>query len=264
MGQSLCSDRRHCEPWNKGKLVGQKAPLRLKQIWATRIRLQLAERVRELALFNLAVDSKLRSCDLVKLRVSDVTRGDRVTTRVSRAVRDHGADSGVRRGVDQPCKAATGRLSISQSLAILPSSFHASVRSHRARMGQTDRTESGSLWHPHATPYQSGPDLSKDEESQGRAVVARALEARKHSAVPGHRGRRRARDGRADGSLEANAGGRLITRSLTGHFRTLAVHRRMAGKRSFVRRSGITAQEPPRFADNAAAARRTVSVMLDS
>jgi integrase len=73
--------RRHCEPWNKGKLVGQKAPLRLKEIWAIRIRLQLAERVRELALFNLAVDSKLRSCDLVKLRVKDVTRGDCVAAR---------------------------------------------------------------------------------------------------------------------------------------------------------------------------------------
>lgn len=69
------------EPWNKGKLVGQKAPLRLKDIWAIRIRLQLAERIRELALFNLAVDSKLRSCDLVKLRVRDVSHGDRVAGR---------------------------------------------------------------------------------------------------------------------------------------------------------------------------------------
>lgn len=59
----------------------KKASLRLKEIWAIRIRLQLAERVRELALFNLAVDSKLRSCDLVKLRVRDVTRGDRVAAR---------------------------------------------------------------------------------------------------------------------------------------------------------------------------------------
>ena len=81
MDQSECSDRRHREPWNKGKLVGQKAPLRLKEIWAIRMRLQLAERVRELALFNLAVDSKLRSCDLLKLRVKDVTRGDRVAAR---------------------------------------------------------------------------------------------------------------------------------------------------------------------------------------
>jgi hypothetical protein len=63
------------EPWNKGKLVGQKAPLRLKEIRAIRIRLQLAERTRELALFNLAVDSKLCSCDLLTLRVRDITHG---------------------------------------------------------------------------------------------------------------------------------------------------------------------------------------------
>ena len=68
-------------PWNKGKLVGQKAPLKQREIWAIRIRLQLAERTRELALFNLAVDSKLRSCDLVRLRVKDVAHGDQVASR---------------------------------------------------------------------------------------------------------------------------------------------------------------------------------------
>jgi hypothetical protein len=66
---------------DKGKLAGQKAPLRLKEIWAIRIRLQLAERTRELALFNLAVDSKLRSCDLVNLRVRDITHGERIAAR---------------------------------------------------------------------------------------------------------------------------------------------------------------------------------------
>ena len=50
------------------KLIGQKPPLKLKEIWAIRIRLQLANPIRELALFNLAIDSKLRGCDLVKLR----------------------------------------------------------------------------------------------------------------------------------------------------------------------------------------------------
>ena len=67
--------------WNKGKLVGPKAPLRLKEIWAIRIRLQLAERTRELALFNLAIDSKLRSCDLVTLRVRDITHGESIAAR---------------------------------------------------------------------------------------------------------------------------------------------------------------------------------------
>ena len=54
------------EPWNRGKLVGQKAPLKLKEIWAIRVRLQLSENLRDLALFDLAIDSKLRGCDLVK------------------------------------------------------------------------------------------------------------------------------------------------------------------------------------------------------
>lgn len=68
-------------PWNKGKLIGQKPPLKLKQVWEIRIRLQLANRFRDLALFNLAIDSKLRSCDLVKLRVSDVVHGSQVVKR---------------------------------------------------------------------------------------------------------------------------------------------------------------------------------------
>ena len=58
-------------PWNKGKLVGQKLPLKLKEIWAIRVRLQLTDNCRELALCNLAIDSKLRGSDLVKNRVSD-------------------------------------------------------------------------------------------------------------------------------------------------------------------------------------------------
>lgn len=69
------------EPWNKGKLVGQKAPLRLRDIWAIRVRLQLRNKVRDLALFDLAIDSKLRACDLVKLRVRDIAHGDRVAHR---------------------------------------------------------------------------------------------------------------------------------------------------------------------------------------
>ena len=71
----------HQVPWNKGKLVGQKSPLKLKQVWAIRIRLQIADNVRDLALFNLAIDSKLRSCDLVKIRVKDIANGTTVSKR---------------------------------------------------------------------------------------------------------------------------------------------------------------------------------------
>lgn len=68
-------------PWNKGKLIGQKPPLKLKEIWAIRIRLQISNRIRGLAMFNMAIDSKLRACDLVKLRVSDICHGLQVAKR---------------------------------------------------------------------------------------------------------------------------------------------------------------------------------------
>ncbi len=71
----------HREPWNKGKLVGPKPPFKLQEIWAIRIRLQIEHRVRELALFNLAIDSKLRGCDLVRLKVSDVMHGRHAVSR---------------------------------------------------------------------------------------------------------------------------------------------------------------------------------------
>jgi integrase len=70
-------------PWNKGRLIGQKRPLRPREVWAIRVRLQLEQRRRDLALFNLAIDSKLRGCDLVRVRVSDVCVGDRVQDRAT-------------------------------------------------------------------------------------------------------------------------------------------------------------------------------------
>jgi hypothetical protein len=68
-------------PWNKGRLIGQKRPLKPKDVWAIRVRLQLEGRKRDLVLFNLAIDSKLRGCDLVRLRVEDVCAGGRVRDR---------------------------------------------------------------------------------------------------------------------------------------------------------------------------------------
>jgi integrase len=74
-------DATHREPWNQGKIVGQKAPFQLQDIWALRVRLQMESRVPELARFNLGIDSKLRGCDLVALKVRDVCHGDQVATR---------------------------------------------------------------------------------------------------------------------------------------------------------------------------------------
>jgi hypothetical protein len=70
-------------PWNKGRLIGQKRPLKPKDVWAIRIRLQLEQHCRDLALFNLAIDSKLRGCDLVRLRVNDLCVGGHVRDRAT-------------------------------------------------------------------------------------------------------------------------------------------------------------------------------------
>ena len=69
--------------WNKGVIVGKKYPFKLKEIWAIRVRLQLQHRVRELAMFGLGLDSKLRACDLVKMRVRDISHGEHVSPRAT-------------------------------------------------------------------------------------------------------------------------------------------------------------------------------------
>ena len=126
------------EPWNKGKLVGQKAPFKLKDIWALRVRLQMEERVRELALFNLGIDSKLRGCDLVALKVREVCHGDQVASRA--VVMQHktqrpvqfeitqAAHAGRLAGLDQAGRAEVRRLPVPEPAARLPSSWGPTVR----------------------------------------------------------------------------------------------------------------------------------------
>jgi hypothetical protein len=75
-GQQTLAQRR--APWNKGRLIGQKRPPKRKEVWTIRVRLQLEKRRRDLAMFNLAIDSKLRGCGLVRLQIEDVSVGGRV------------------------------------------------------------------------------------------------------------------------------------------------------------------------------------------
>ena len=114
--------------WNKGKLVGQKAPFKLKEIWAIRIRLQIADRQRDLALFNLAIDSKLRACDLLKLKVRDVTHGSAVASRA--IVLQQKSQRPVQFEITEPTRDAIGVWIASESLgsddAVFPSRVHAS------------------------------------------------------------------------------------------------------------------------------------------
>jgi integrase len=77
------SPRPQHNPWNKGRIIGQKRPLKPRDVWTIRVRLQLEGRKRHLALFNLAIDSKLRDCDLVRLQTDDVCVGGRVRDRAT-------------------------------------------------------------------------------------------------------------------------------------------------------------------------------------
>jgi integrase len=101
-------------PWNKGKLTGAKPPLRPKHVWSIRTKLQIEGRTRDLAMFNLAIDSKLRGCDVVAIRVEDVAAGgytaDRATVRqrkTKRTVRFELSEQ-TRQAVDDYLK-ATGK-----------------------------------------------------------------------------------------------------------------------------------------------------------
>ena len=80
-----CSPSSRRTPWNKGKLIGARPPLRPKHVWSIRTRLLIEGRIRDLAMFNLAIDSKLRGCDVVAIKVEDIAAGgytmDRATIR---------------------------------------------------------------------------------------------------------------------------------------------------------------------------------------
>ena len=94
----------HREPWNKDKIVDQKAPVKRKDTWALRDRLQMEKRVRELAFFNLGIDSKLRGCDLVGLKARDVRHGEQLATRA--IVRQHQTQRPVQYEINQATRDA--------------------------------------------------------------------------------------------------------------------------------------------------------------
>jgi hypothetical protein len=83
MDTTSSSTQSRREPWNKDKLVGQKTPFKPKDIWAMRMRPQRERRARELALLNILLDSRLRACDQVSLKVRDINHGERVASRAT-------------------------------------------------------------------------------------------------------------------------------------------------------------------------------------
>jgi hypothetical protein len=195
----------HREPWNKGKIVGQKAPFKPQDIWALRVRLQMESRVRELALINLGIDSKLRGCDLVALRVRDVCHGDQVATRA--IVMQHKTQRPVQFEITQATRDAALQAWIRQAM-LKPEDFLFPSRL-RGRRHQTLAL--------HAAAAVLGPLLGFAEGGQ-KSYAHLALRHRQHSDAGEAAARRRSRAG---GRCTAGRADRAVRGRLNGSARRL-------------------------------------------
>ena len=161
-------------PWKKGRLIGQKRPLKPKEVWAIRVRLQLEGRKRDLALFNLAIDSKLRGCDLVSLRVDDVCVGGRVRDRATVIQKKTGRPvqfeiteqtrSSIRDWVSEGNLKNGHYLFPSRRRGASP--FDAAICPHRTCLGRERRAGQLGLRYPLNASDEGGPDLSKNRQSE--------------------------------------------------------------------------------------------------
>jgi integrase len=181
-------DRR---PWNKGLLIGQKKPLEPKHVWSIRVRLEIARSRRDLAIFNLAIDSKLRACDLVKLRVDDICSGANVRRRATIVQKKTGRPvqfeitEQSRSSVEAwlPILRATGSRYLFPSR--LRASPHLSIRQYARlvhRWVERIGLESA-LWHALDAAHEGCSDLPQDREPARGAAPTWAYEAGKHGSI---------------------------------------------------------------------------------
>ncbi len=188
------------KPWNAGRLSGPKAPLKPKHIWAIRQQLKTNAQVRDLAVFSCALDAKLRGCDLVKLRISDVAMGGSIGLRstvmqqktgrpvpfeIAEPARDAlSAWLRVRGGRPDdwlfPSRSAPGQHIGTRQYARLVDKWVGMIDLEPTAYGTHSlRRTKVSL------------DLQKDRQPEGVPVAPRAWEAGEHGSLLGHRGRRR-------------------------------------------------------------------------
>ena len=183
-------------PWNTARIIGPKPPFKPKHIWGIRQQLKANGRVRDLAMFNCAIDAKLRGCDLVKLRVSDVAPGGLIRARATIIQQKTGQP--VPFEITEPTRDALaawikvrGRryddwLFPSRSR----SGQHVSTRQY-ARLGRDDRTRAAGVRDAQPQTNQGRHDLQEDGQPAGLPASSRASEAGEYRSIPRHRGRRR-------------------------------------------------------------------------
>ena len=187
--ESVTVDRR--VPWNKGKLTGKKPPLKLREIWAIRTRLQMASNIRELAMINLAIDSKLRACDLTRLQGQDIRHGSHVAARatVMQQKTRRSVQFEITEQIRESLEALIEARGLKAANFLFPSRLHTSPHLstrqyarivHRCRIYWPRRYR---ICHPHYAPYKSLAYLPPDEESSGGTAAPRAYKAGKHSSL---------------------------------------------------------------------------------
>ena len=155
--------------WNKGRIVGHKRPLLPKHVWAIRARLELADRGRDLALFNMAVDSKLRGCDLVSLKGGDVVAAGRVKERTSVSeqdreagpVRDHRGNAGGTFSLDREPGDDRLRVPLARPLPCPTAYLDAAVWSPAEGMGRPDGARVECPRHPPNAPDEGRSEYKK-------------------------------------------------------------------------------------------------------
>lgn len=217
------------QAWNAGMIVGPKAPLKAKHIWEIRTRLKIATKLRNLALFNLAHDSKLRGCDIVKLRSADVMAGGAMRLR-STVVQPKTGRPVPFELTDPTREALVDWLKVRRAVGcdwVLPSRLHAGENlttrqyarlvDERVEMAGLDSTAFGT----HSPATHEGCDgLQAHWQSARLPTAPRAHEARKHLTLPRHRARRCTGVVRTDGDLatgrryQSEVGGRSFTHLL--------------------------------------------------
>jgi integrase len=190
----------HREPWNKGRLIGAKPPLRPKHVWSIRTKLQVEGQTRDLALFNLAIDSKLRGCDVVALKVEDVAPSgyalDRATVRQKKTgqpVRFEMSEQ-TRQAVDDYIRAAgkkPGEVLFAGRRGPWAMHDDAAIRPSRLGLDRQRWVGPEAVRNTFFAPNEGDADLSPNWKSASGAIAAWAHQDREYRAPSRHRNRRR-------------------------------------------------------------------------
>ena len=194
------------------RIVGAKLPLRPMHVWTIRVRLQIERRVRDLALFDIALDSKLRGCDVVALRLADIMAAGSLRRRATIIQQKTGrpvqfeitrADAPLAHGLAQSQARRRGRLAVSQPDASGRAPVDAPIHPAGEAMGGADRPRASRLWQPQLAANEGLAALSQDGQPQSLPAAARPYQAGEHRPLLGRGAGRRAGAFRRTGNLGA-------------------------------------------------------------